>query len=65
MKNHHFRDGWDRRIASSRPQVCRCIAAPKDVKSRKSMRIVEVRERTAPIASPIANAFIDFSKMTL
>ena len=29
------------------------------------MRIVEVRERTAPIASPIANAFIDFSKMTL
>ena len=29
------------------------------------MRIVEIRERTAPIASPIANAFIDFSKMTL
>jgi L-alanine-DL-glutamate epimerase-like enolase superfamily enzyme len=29
------------------------------------MRIVEIRERTAPVASPIANAFIDFSKMTL
>ena len=29
------------------------------------MRIVDIRERTAPIASPIRNAFIDFSKMTL
>jgi len=29
------------------------------------MRIVDIKERTAPIASPIANAFIDFSKMTL
>jgi len=29
------------------------------------VRIVDLRERTAPIASPIANAFIDFSKMTL
>ncbi|WP_213772712.1 mandelate racemase/muconate lactonizing enzyme family protein [Bradyrhizobium sp. dw_78] len=29
------------------------------------MRIVEIRERTYPIASPIANAYIDFSKMTL
>jgi len=28
------------------------------------MRIVEVRERTFPISSPIANAYIDFSKMT-
>ena len=28
------------------------------------MRILEVRERTVSIASPIANAFIDFSKMT-
>jgi L-alanine-DL-glutamate epimerase-like enolase superfamily enzyme len=28
------------------------------------MRIVELREVTAPIASPIANAYIDFSKMT-
>ena len=28
------------------------------------MRIVEVREKTFSIASPIANAFIDFSKMT-
>jgi L-alanine-DL-glutamate epimerase-like enolase superfamily enzyme len=29
------------------------------------MRIVELRERTVPIASAIANAYIDFSKMTL
>jgi L-alanine-DL-glutamate epimerase-like enolase superfamily enzyme len=29
------------------------------------VRIVEIRERTAPIASAIANAYIDFSKMTL
>ncbi|MDB5803559.1 MAG: mandelate racemase [Betaproteobacteria bacterium] len=29
------------------------------------MRIVKILERTAPISSPIANAFIDFSKMTL
>ena len=29
------------------------------------MRIIDIRERTAPISSPIANAFIDFSKMTL
>jgi L-alanine-DL-glutamate epimerase-like enolase superfamily enzyme len=29
------------------------------------MRIVDIRERTVPIASPIANAYIDFSKMTL
>ena len=28
------------------------------------MQIVEVREKTLPIASPIANAYIDFSKMT-
>ena len=29
------------------------------------MRIVDIRETTAPIASSIANAYIDFSKMTL
>jgi L-alanine-DL-glutamate epimerase-like enolase superfamily enzyme len=29
------------------------------------VRIVEIRERTVPIASAIANAYIDFSKMTL
>ncbi|UWQ23130.1 mandelate racemase/muconate lactonizing enzyme family protein [Jannaschia sp. W003] len=28
------------------------------------MRILEIRERTVSIASPIANAFIDFSRMT-
>ena len=29
------------------------------------MRIVEIREQTLPISSPIRNAFIDFTKMTL
>ena len=28
------------------------------------MQIVDIREQTLPIASPIANAYIDFSKMT-
>ena len=30
-----------------------------------TMNIVEIREKTVPIASPIRNAYIDFSKMTL
>ena len=29
------------------------------------MKIVDIREVTAPIASSISNAYIDFSKMTL
>ena len=29
------------------------------------MRIVEIREKTLPISSPIRNAYIDFSKLTL
>ena len=29
------------------------------------MKIVDIAEVTAPIASSIANAYIDFSKMTL
>src|SRR6187402_3573603 len=29
------------------------------------MKIVAIHERTLPIASPIRNAYIDFSKMTL
>ncbi len=29
------------------------------------MKIVEIREMTVPISSPIRNAYIDFSKMTL
>lgn len=29
------------------------------------MRVIDIRERTVPIASSIANAYIDFSKMTL
>ena len=28
------------------------------------MRIIDIREKTVSIASPIANAYIDFSKMT-
>jgi L-alanine-DL-glutamate epimerase-like enolase superfamily enzyme len=30
----------------------------------KDMKILEIREKTVSIASPIANAYIDFSKMT-
>src|SRR3546814_21083401 len=29
------------------------------------MKILEIREQTLPISSPIRNAYIDFSKMTL
>ena len=29
------------------------------------MKILEIREKTVPISSPIRNAYIDFSKMTL
>ena len=29
------------------------------------MKIVDIQERTASIASPIRNAYIDFSKMTV
>ena len=29
------------------------------------VKVVDVRERTLPIGSPIRNAYIDFSKMTL
>ncbi len=29
------------------------------------MRIVEIRDGVAPIAAPIRNAFIDFSRMTI
>ena len=28
------------------------------------MRIIDIREKTASISSPIANAYVDFSKMT-
>jgi len=30
-----------------------------------SLRVVDVREITKPIISPIRNAYIDFSKMTI
>src|SRR5690349_22422889 len=29
------------------------------------MKIIDIRETTCPIASPIRNAYIDFSRMTL
>ncbi len=32
---------------------------------RHILKIVEIREQTFPISSPIRNAYIDFSKMTL
>jgi hypothetical protein len=39
----------------------------KDFDSKEicAMRIVDIREVTLPISSAIANAYIDFSKMTL
>jgi L-alanine-DL-glutamate epimerase-like enolase superfamily enzyme len=38
--------------------------SPLNSSGETAIRIVEIRERTVPIASPIANAYIDFSKMT-
>src|SRR6476469_10037840 len=46
-------------IAAERSQYC--SKNPRD----NAMRIVEIREKTVPISSPIRNAYIDFSKMTL
>src|SRR6202034_450697 len=48
----------------------RAAAEPAETRGRKErkeniMRIVDVAEITRPIASPIRNAFIDFTKMTL
>ena len=37
---------------------------PIHTESTMSIRIIDVREVTKPIASPIRNAYIDFSKMT-
>jgi L-alanine-DL-glutamate epimerase-like enolase superfamily enzyme len=39
-------------------------AANDELEGRKPMRIVDVVEITKPIASPIRNAYIDFTKMT-
>ena len=36
----------------------------KAPKQHMSVRIVDVREITKPISSPIRNAYIDFTKMT-
>src|ERR1700745_940621 len=38
---------------------------PPDAHYNVTMRILEIREKTFPISSPIRNAYIDFSKMTL
>jgi len=38
--------------------------ADTNLGGRRPVRILEIREKTASIASPIANAYIDFSKMT-
>src|SRR2546423_15211676 len=44
------------------PQCPRRLLHPREV--IMSVRIVDVREVTQPIASAIRNAYIDFSKMT-
>ena len=41
------------------------LAALTPFTRRDPMKIVEIREKTMPISSPIRNAYIDFSKMTL
>jgi D(-)-tartrate dehydratase len=41
-----------------------CIVCERWPANNTDVRITEIREKTVPIASPIANAFIDFSKMT-
>src|SRR6476659_11226582 len=38
---------------------------PPAAERQGTMKIVEIREKTIPISSPIRNAYIDFSKMTL
>ena len=38
---------------------------PPEAARKGPMKIVEIREKTMPISSPIRNAYIDFSKMTL
>jgi L-alanine-DL-glutamate epimerase-like enolase superfamily enzyme len=50
--------------------VAKLVVIGKDARSilpfhgEFSMRITQIREKTVPIASPISNAYIDFSKMT-
>ena len=40
------------------------MSVPGRNRKNSDVRIVDIRERTVSIASPIANAYIDFSKMT-
>src|SRR6202007_1282350 len=43
-----------------------CRSSPNiDPQTEYSMKIVEIREKTIPISSPIRNAYIDFSEVTL
>src|SRR3954469_7179223 len=74
MTNTTLGIGWPPRHAGTK-ELCRGKAAPREGKQGRSpglpraqevcrMRIVDVREITQPIASPIRNAYIDFSKMT-
>jgi hypothetical protein len=54
-----------RRHAIPRPSPARTThPGIRLTKDKAAMRIVDVREITQPIASPIRNAYIDFSKMT-
>ena len=41
-----------------------CIGPDCQKAAAMSVRIVDVREITRPISSPIRNAYIDFTKMT-
>jgi L-alanine-DL-glutamate epimerase-like enolase superfamily enzyme len=46
-------------LASTTPGVYGGLLSPE-----QTVRILDIREKTVSIASPIANAYIDFSKMT-
>src|SRR5277367_7031465 len=57
---HDFQNDWHWRAP-----FIGSILSNRNNSGRLHMKIVDVREVTAPIASSIANAYIDFSKMTL
>src|SRR3982751_3541953 len=49
--------------SSAKTRFCPVMTKPES-QSPMSIRIVDVREVTKPVSSPIRNAYIDFSKMT-
>src|SRR5678815_4939099 len=59
---------WKAKKTSLALRTARADHSPRDPSAAErqgTMKIVEIREKTIPISSPIRNAYIDFSKMTL